>query len=362
MKENLFELIAKWPTWLQDLSIAIAAVLVGLLIKWTLSVTATIYCRKRKEKTFSLISSINKNLGPAASIFIPLFLLNISIPLMHFGPITTGRIQKVIGILLIISFAALLISVIKVVQEYVYHHFDLNKANNLRERRIRTQLQFIRKVAVSLIVLLAIIAILLTFDNLRRLGAGLLTGVGVGGIIIGFAAQRSLGNLLAGFQIAFTQPIRIDDVVIVEGEWGRVEEINLTYVVVNIWDKRRMVLPINYFIEKPFQNWTRTTAEIIGSVNLFLDYTAPLQEIRAEFLRLVQSHPLWDKKVAGFDVINATERTIEVRAIVGAASSGQAWDLRCFIREGLISFIQKNYPGALPRIRTTGDEALHSSA
>lgn len=359
MKENIFHLITKWPAWLQDLTIAIVAILIGVLIKWILSIAAKIYCRKKTG--FSLISSIAKHLGPAASIFIPLFILNIAIPLMHFGPITTSRIQKVIGILLIIAFAALLISVIKVVQDYVFHKFDLTKENNLRERKIRTQLQFIRKVAVVLIIILAVIAILLSFENLRRLGAGLLTGVGIGGIIIGFAAQKTLGNLLAGFQIAFTQPIRIDDVLVVEGEWGRVEEINLTYVVLNIWDKRRLVLPIHYFIEKPFQNWTRSTSEILGTVHLFLDYTAPVEAIRQEFLRLVQLHPLWDKKAAGLDVINATERTIELRAVMGAANSGNAWELRCYVREHLLAYIQQNYPGALPRVRTIEPSALHSS-
>lgn len=359
MKENFFDLITAWPAWLQDLSIAIIAVLIGLLIKWTLTIAARIYCRNKKG--FSLISSIATHLGPAAGIFIPLFILNMAIPLMHFDPPVTSRIQKIIGILMIISFAALLMAVIRVVQDYVIQQFDLNKTDNLRERKIRTQLQFIRKVAVVLIVILTIIAILLSFENLRRLGAGLLTGVGIGGIIIGFAAQKTLGNLLAGFQIAFTQPIRIDDVLVVEGEWGRVEEINLTYVVLNIWDKRRLVLPIHYFIEKPFQNWTRTTSEILGTVHLFLDYTAPIELIRQEFRRLLEFHPLWDKKAAGLDVINATDRTIELRAVMGAANSGNAWELRCYVREHLITFIQDNYPGALPKVRTTEPSALHSS-
>src|SRR5690606_36863797 len=141
-----------------------------------------------------------------------------------------------------------------------------------------------------------------SFDNMRKIGAGLLTGVGVGGIIIGFAAQKSLGNLLAGFQIAFTQPIRMDDVLVVEGEWGKVEEINLTYVVVNIWDKRRLVLPINYFIEKPFQNWTRTTAEILGTVFIYADFTIPVQALRQQFMRLLEGHRIWDGKVAVMQV------------------------------------------------------------
>jgi small-conductance mechanosensitive channel len=173
----------------------------------------------------------------------------------------------------------------------------------------------------------------------------------VGGIIIGFAAQKSLSNLLAGFQLAFTQPLRIDDVLIVEGEWGRVEEITLTYVVLNIWDQRRLILPINYFIEKPFQNWTRNTADILGTVFLYLDYTAPLDALRAELTRLLEIDPLWDKRVKVLQVTNASEKTIEVRALMSASSSGNAFDLRCNVREGLITFLQKNHPDSFPVVR-----------
>jgi len=260
-------------------------------------------------------------------------------------------INKIVEILLAITFANVLIGVVKVFEDYVYHHFDIEKADNLKERKIRTQLQFIRRLAISLILILTVCVILLSFNNLRKIGTGLLTGVGVGGIIIGFAAQKSLGNFLAGFQIAFTQPLRIDDVLVVEGEWGRVEEITLTYVVVNIWDQRRLILPINYFVEKPFQNWTRNTADILGTVFLYLDYTIPLDPLRQEFTRLLESNPLWDKRVKVMQVTNASERTIEVRALMSASSSGNAFDLRCDIREGLIKFVQDQYPNSFPVTR-----------
>lgn len=356
MRENLFSIISEWPEWLQNLSIAVVAILIGLIIKGILLYAGRVYCKRFEG--FSLTRSAIRHLGTPANFFIPLFILNMAVPLMHYGPIVTNRIQKALSIMLIIAFAAILIAIIKIVQDYVYHRFDLTKQDNLRERRIRTQLQYIRKVMVVLIIMLAAIAILLTFESLRRIGAGLLTGVGIGGIIIGFAAQKSLGNLLAGFQIAFTQPIRLDDVLVVEGEWGRVEEINLTYVVLNIWDKRRLILPINYFIEKPFQNWTRTTAEILGTVFLYVDYSAPIDVIRAEFLRLVQSHPKWDKKAAGLDVVNLTDRVVELRAVIGTFNSGDAWDIRCFVRENLISFLQKNHPEALPKVRTEDARGL----
>jgi small-conductance mechanosensitive channel len=350
MWNNLLDIFNGWPFWLQDLAMVALAIIIGLIIKY--AVTRAAHHFSRKNTSFSITRSLAIRLSRPLKFVLPLFIINLFLPLMHL----TGKFQvfvdKLVGILLIIGIAYLLISLIYTIQDYVIHAFDLSKSDNLRERKIRTQLQFLRKISISLIVVLAGIAILLNFDSLRRLGTGLLTGVGVGGIIIGFAAQRSLSNLLAGLQIAFTQPLRIDDVLVVEGEWGRVEEITLTYVVLNIWDKRRLILPINYFIEKPFQNWTRTSAEIVGSVIIYLDYTAPIEAIRKEFLRLLDQNPLWDRQVAALQVTDATERTIQVRALVSAASSGRAWDLRCIIREQLIAFIQTRFPESLPRNRS----------
>ncbi len=199
--------------------------------------------------------------------------------------------------------------------------------------------------------MLAVAAMLMTFEGIEQLGKGLLASAGIAGVVIGFAAQRTLGTFVAGMQIAFTQPIRVDDVVIVEGEWGRIEEITLTYVVVKIWDLRRLILPINYFIEKPFQNWTRVSADILGTVFLYVDYTVPLEAIRQELTRLLKDHKLWDGKVNVVQVTNATERTVEVRLLVSAKDAGSAWDLRCDLREKMIDFLQREYPDALPRIR-----------
>lgn len=245
----------------------------------------------------------------------------------------------------------MLVAIVKIFEDFLYHVYDLNKTDNLRERKIRTPIQFIRKLIISLIIILAVGAVFLSFSSLRRIGTGLLTGVGISSIIVGLAAQRSLGNLLAGLQIAFTQPIRLDDVLVVEGEYGRVEEITITYVVLSIWDQRRLILPINYFIEKPFQNWTRTTSEILGTVFLYLDYTAPFDEIRKEFNRLLHASDLWDKRTGGMQITNATENIVEIRLLVSAANSSKAFDLRCYIRENLVKFVQKNYPEALPVTR-----------
>jgi small-conductance mechanosensitive channel len=192
---------------------------------------------------------------------------------------------------------------------------------------------------------------LMMFDQVRSLGASVLASAGVIGIIVGFAAQRTIANLFAGFQLAMTQPIRIDDVVIVENEWGRIEEITLTYVVVRIWDLRRLIVPLSHFIEHPFQNWTRDQSDILGTVFLYTDYKTPVDSLREELRRIVAQSPNWDGKVCGLQVTNASERSLELRALASAADASKAWDLRCEIREKMIYFVQQNYPDSLPRLR-----------
>ncbi len=197
-----------------------------------------------------------------------------------------------------------------------------------------------------------IASILMLFAEVRHFGASILAAAGVVGIILGFAAQKTISNLFAGFQIAMTQPIRLDDVVIVEGEWGRVEEISLTYVTIHIWDDRRLIVPLGYFIEKPFQNWTRVSAQLLGSVFVWVDYTLPLDEVRKGLKEIIEPHPLWDKRFWNLQVTDATEKTMQLRVLATTADSGEGWDLRCDIREKLIAYIQKNHPQSLPRFRT----------
>ena len=336
------------PQFLQNIILAVLAITLGIVLKFIILKTFKFFSRYWASFQIELII---KYLNGPAGIFIPLLLLNISLGLMTMNKVIYGQLSRILEISLTITFAMILIRTIKVLEEFFYHKYDLNKEDNLKERKIRTQLQFIRKFVISLIVLVTIALVLLSFDSMRKIGTGLLTGVGVGGIIIGFAAQKSLGNLLAGFQIAFTQPIRMDDVLIVEGEWGRVEEITLTYVVVNIWDQRRLILPITYFIEKPFQNWTRVSAQLLGTVFLYLDYTIPIPPLREELTRLLITHPLWDKRVNVVQVTDNKEHMIEVRFLMSARNSSQAFDLRCDVREQMISFIRDNYPESLPKTR-----------
>ena len=350
MPDGFFDRFNQLPDLVWDFLLAGVAIVIGLILKFMLS----LLIRKKPKDgrpAFSVSRSILSRLGKPFSYFLPLIAFNFLLPFMKMKTNVGPVLNKTLEILLTISFANVLIGVVKVFEDYIYHTFDIQKADNLRERKIRTQLQFIRRIAIGLIVILAVCAILLSFNNLRKIGTGLLTGVGVGGIIIGFAAQKSLGNFLAGFQIAFTQPLRIDDVLVVEGEWGRVEEITLSYVVLNIWDQRRLILPINYFVEKPFQNWTRNSADILGTVFIYLDYTMPLDPLRQELTRLLDGDPLWDRRVNLLQVTNASERTMEVRALMSAANSSNAFDLRCHIREGLIRFVQEYYPDSLPVTR-----------
>ncbi|SFH13694.1 mechanosensitive ion channel family protein [Pedobacter insulae] len=346
VSENLFSF--QPSNNFHNLIIAIAAIIFGIVLKYVLR--ASFKFVARLWANFQ-IQSILKHLSAPMGFFLPLFLLNLSLNFMYISDELAFKISRVLAVLLTINFAILLLRFTKVLQDFAYHAYDLNKEDNLRERKIRTQLQFIRKFFAVIIVLVTAAFILLSFESMRKIGAGLLTGVGIGGIIIGFAAQKSLGNLLAGFQIAFTQPIRIDDVLVVEGEWGKVEEITLTYVAVNIWDQRRLILPITYFIEKPFQNWTRVSAELLGTVFLYLDYATPISPLRDEFTRLIKAHPLWDKRASAVQVTDCKDNVIEVRFLMSAKNSGKAFDLRCDIREAMLAFVQRNYPESLVKTR-----------
>lgn len=326
-----------------------AALLTGFVFK--AAATSLLQLYSKTNHNYSLFRSSVKRLKNPLTWFLPLIALNLALPFMELGHKQSVIFNKITDILLIVVFSMVLIAVVNIFEDFLYHLYNLNKSDNLRERKILTQIQFVRKFIISLIVIVTIGAVLLSFSSLRRIGAGMLTGVGISSVIVGLAAQRSLGNLLAGFQIAFTQPIRLDDVLVVEGEWGKVEEITMTYVVLDIWDHRRLILPINYFIEKPFQNWTRTTSEIFGTVFLHLDYTAPFDKIRKEFNRLLLTTDLWDKRAGVMQVTDTTQNTVEVRLVVSAENSGKAFDLRCYIRENIVTFIQDNFPESLPKTR-----------
>lgn len=238
--------------------------------------------------------------------------------------------------------------------------YDIQLADNLRARKIYTQARLIARTLHVAIGICALASILMLFQEVRHVGASMLASAGIVGIVAGIAAQKTIANLIAGFQIALAQPLRHDDVVIVESEWGRVEEITLTYVIVRIWDERRMVLPLTYFIEKPFQNWTRNTSTLLGSLFVYVDYTFPVEAGRKALKEIIESHPLWDKRFWNLQVSDADEKSMQLRVLATAADSSKAWDLRCAIREQFIAFIQKNYPQCLPRFRADVENKIHA--
>ncbi|MBZ9729355.1 mechanosensitive ion channel family protein [Salegentibacter sp. JZCK2] len=264
---------------------------------------------------------------------------------------TYDLLQPLSTLAIILSATWLIILTLKILKTHVLKRYDVNTSDNLKARKIYTQFNILENTIIFIIVILAIGIALMSFDSIRSVGVSVLTSAGIAGIIIGFSAQKAIGTLLAGIQIAFTQPIRLQDAVIVENEWGWIEEITLTYVVIKIWDKRRLVVPSTYFIETPFQNWTKNSADLLGTVFIYTDYTVPVDKIREELDRLLEITPLWDKQAKVVQVTDATDRSMEIRVLVSAKDSPTAFDLRVFIREKLIDFLKENYPESLPKSR-----------
>ena len=282
---------------------------------------------------------------------IVLFVIRLTIPAVVSQESIAG-VNHYIGLLLIVLVSWLIIKTVYVLEDYVTGRFAIDVKDNLRARKVHTQFRVLKRIVIVVVCIIALATMLMTFPRIRQLGTTILASAGIIGIVVGMAAQRTIGTFIAGLQIAFTQPIRVDDVVIVENEWGRIEEITLTYVVVKIWDLRRLIIPITYFIEKPFQNWTRVTADILGSVFIYVDHTVPIDAVREELQNILNQSELWDKKVCVLQVTNTSERAIELRALVSAADASTAWSLRCEVREKLVNFIRDNYPQALPKLRT----------
>src|SRR5262245_53837201 len=304
------------------------------------------------DRTASLLAKvIVPILEQALQLAVPLLGIILLLPVLKLPEAWMWVTQKGLGILLIIALSLLIVRGINAVQAALLSRHRRDVPNNASARRIHTQVSVIRKVIVSAVVIIAVGSILMLFDPVRQFGTSILASAGIAGIVVGFAAQKTLGNILAGIQIALTQPLLIDDSVVVEGEFGQIEEITLTYVTVRTWDLRRMILPITYFVEKPFQNWSRISPEVLGTVILYLDYQAPLGELRAELKRLVEHNPKWDGKVCGLQVTDTKQTAVEVRALVSSTDPAKAFDLRCEVREGLIEFLRRYHPESLPRVR-----------
>lgn len=289
--------------------------------------------------------------GLAVRLMLPLLALIMGAPLLAIPESMQELFRHATSMVLIGAFGFVLYRLVDAICKLVLSRHRIDVEDNRDARGIYTQVTVLRKAALALICLFAFASMLMVFDSVRQVGTTILASAGVAGIVVGFAAQRSIATLLAGFQIAMTQPIRLDDVVIVENEWGRIEEITLTYVVVNIWDLRRLVVPITYFLDKPFQNWTRTSADLLAYVYLYVDYRVPLDRVRDKLTSILEASPLWDRKVNNLQVTDTTEHAVQIRALASASDASRAWDLRCDVREQLLKFLQQEYPESLPRLR-----------
>ncbi len=283
-------------------------------------------------------------------ILVSLFTLPLLFHYIHLTPDVKEFFKHTLLIGSIIGFVWFIMRLFRLFEQVILQHYAARVKENESARKIATHVSLARKILNVILVLIAVSGVLMTFDTVRQVGLSILASAGIAGVILGFAAQKSLTTLISGIQIAITQPISIGDVVVVEQEWGRIEDISLTYVVVQLWDQRRLIVPITWFIDRPFQNWTRTSAELLGTVFLFMDYTIQPDILRRELERIVSATPLWDKRVVKMHVSNTTEKSVEMRALVSAANSSELFELRCLVREQLIEFIQRNYPGWLPKV------------
>jgi small-conductance mechanosensitive channel len=344
MNEFLNMLDYRNSPWL----VVIPAIIIGLFIS---SVVIKIIKIAASKKEWSAVRAISDNLTSVLYFFIPLLLVTAALKtysLSYQDYYWTFTISKV---LLIAVTTWLMTRIVVIIEKVLIDQLDFSSPDNNQARRMFTKIKFVKRIVIIMIILVGISILLLSFESVRQYGVGILTSAGIFSVIIGFAAQKSLANLMAGIQIAFTQPIKIDDVVIVEGEWGRIEEINLTYVVVNIWDLRRIVLPITYFIETPFQNWTRNDSALIGTAFFQLNYLTPVSKLREKLKEILDQTPLWDGRSWALQVTDTQGQLMVVRALMSARNSSETFDLRCFVREKMIEFISQEYPEALPSHR-----------
>jgi small-conductance mechanosensitive channel len=284
-------------------------------------------------------------------ILLPLLAVDLAVPLLplYEGLISTLRQAALVAVVMVSGW--LVLAVIRELENELSRRYDPRAAGDPGTRARYTQIRAFGNISGFLVVVVTLAFAMMSIDTLRQIGAGLLASAGIAGVVLGIAAQKSIGTILAGIQLAVTQPIRVDDEVVIEGETGRIEEITLTYVVVRTWDLRRLIIPIGRFIDKPFQNWSRSSTALLGTVELHLDYSVPVDEIRKEFARVLESSKAWDRKTSRVQVTDSTEHTMLVRLLVSAKDSGALFELSCDVREKLIAYLQREHPNALPHTR-----------
>jgi small-conductance mechanosensitive channel len=343
--------IQKTVGWVPDWLIAAVVLVLTAAVASAVFGGVRLILRRAMRGQRTLSHSVLEHAGGFAQFALTLLAAEIVTPLLPLEPDTTDVIKR----LLLAAFVVLTGWVVILANDLAINRyigrFRTDTEDNLLARKAITQMRVLKRtIDVGIGIITAGFA-LMTFDAVRQFGISLFASAGVAGLAIGLAAKPLLTNLVAGVQLAITQPIRIDDAVVIDNEWGWIEEITSTYVVVRLWDWRRLVVPLSYFMENAFQNWTRTSSALIGSVMFYLDYTADIGRIRTKFEEVARASKLWDGNVLNMQVTDVTERTIQVRAIVSARNSGQNWDLRCEVREKVLAFLQNEYPEALPRWR-----------
>jgi len=344
----MWDFLGSWQEWLLFVGALVLAAAVALACHYLL---VKILARLAKRSASGIDELLVKHLRHPVRWIMVAVAMRLAVEPFQPAQGINVLAKTLFGQVLIALVCWLVIKIMFVLNDVVVLRFKTDVKDNLRARKIHTQLRVLRRIIVIVVVVIGSASILMTFPRVRQLGTAILASAGIIGIVVGLAAQKTIGTFIAGLQIAFTQPIRLDDVVIVEGEWGRIEEITLTYVVVKIWDLRRLIVPITYFIDQPFQNWTRVSADILGSVFLYVDHTVPIDAVREELQRILEGAEAWDRKVCVLQVTNTTDKTVELRALMSAADASLAWNLRCYVREKLIEFVRAEYPHALPRFR-----------
>jgi small-conductance mechanosensitive channel len=339
-------------TWFAAIFLFCGALVVANLVHYVLF---RILRRKQAEE-HAFGWGLQTYLGqPARAVFFLTCLLAVLPAIPTISAKFEDNIRQTLIMAMVAALGWFAIGCIYVFQSVILRRYDLKAENNVQARRIHTQFQLFRRILITFVVIIDIGALLWTFNDPRiwHYGSGLLASAGIASLILATAAKSTASNFLAGLQIALTEPIRIDDVVVIQGEWGRIEEINSAYVVVRIWDLRRLIVPLTFFIENSFQNWTRESADIMGTAFLYVDYSIPVEELRQQLDRIVHPSPLWNKQVCGLQVTNLSERTMELRCLMSSQNSSENFDLRCLVREQMTAWIQQNYPSAFPTTRFT---------
>lgn len=341
---------------MRDLVFGVSLISFVIVLGYTAHYVAfRVLSRIRKEKPrqqSKMFAALDQLRGPARLIVI-LTGVAFAVPWLHVPHEYIHAVYKSVAVAWFASLGWLMVACVYVAEDIFVSRYDITVADNLRARRIRTQTQLLRRIAIILLLIIDAGLILSVFrdSQIWHYGAGLLASAGLASLVLATAAKSSASNLLAGLQIALTEPIRLDDVVVVQGYWGKIEEITTTYVVIAVWDQRRLIVPLSYFIENSFENWTRDTAELLGDSFLYVDYSVPVEPLRQEFTRILKESSQWDGRVNALQVTDICQGTMQIRCLLSARNSGDQFDLRCIVREKMMAFIQKNYPDAFPRTR-----------